>query len=628
MKKAFWRRCLVCLLAAALRVAGAPPAAARLPDLAAEIEGMTAELTRISGLRLLDKVRYEQISREEVARLLEERVQESLKPEELRVEELALKRFGFVPADFDLKKITLEVLSEQAAAFYDFKKKKLFLVEAESELTQRSALVHELAHVLADQHFHLERFIEGARQDDDRTLARLATMEGQATWLMYEYLAQQTGQSLKRSPALVKTMSQMTEISAAEYPALKRAPLYLRETLLFPYTQGLLFQQAVVEKLGQAAFAEVFRRPPASSQQILHPEKYLAGVKPLPCSPPAPADRRNYRTLADGSIGELDHAILLRQYVTGEAAQAVAPAWRGGSYQLLEQKGGQRVVLAYASQWGTPAAAQHFFRHYRQVLQGKWKRFEAGTESAASLEGRGDDGYFLLRRTGSKVTSLEGLERPEAAAKAARAIHYDYSGGALTGRLLSAIVGLGFSLPLLAGAEVPRPAPEFVIKLPNGRPLLLSSFRGKVVALEVLMTTCPYCKTCSAIMNKLYKEYGPRGFQALGVAFNPMAAMLVPDYAKELQLNFPVGVAEREPVLGFLQQSPLERMLVPQLIFIDRKGVIRAQHSGDSPFFADEEKSMREQIEALLKEPAGRKTPGAKPKKAASKAASTAAPPL
>jgi hypothetical protein len=106
-----------------------------------------------------------------------------------------------------------------------------------------------------------------------------------------------------------------------------------------------------------------------------------------------------------------------------------------------------------------------------------------------------------------------------------------------------------------------------------------------------------------------------------------MAAMLVPDYVKELQLSFPVGVAEREPVLGLLQYSPIERMLVPQLIFIDRKGVIRAQHSGDSPFFADEEKSMREQIEALLKEPAGRKTPGTKPKKATSKAASTAARP-
>lgn|GEM_PF-199147 len=157
------------------------------------------------------------------------------------------------------------------------------------------------------------------------------------------------------------------------------------------------------------------------------------------------------------------------------------------------------------------------------------------------------------------------------------------------------------ALPLSA-AQVPRPAPEFAVKLPNGEQLLLSHFRGKVVALEFLLTTCPACQDASRTLNALYKQYGPRGFQPIGVAFNDMAMMLVPDYIKNLGLTFPVGVGTRESVLDFLQHSPIMRMLVPQLVFVDRKGIIRAQYSADDPFFLDKEKNMRAQIEALLAE--------------------------
>lgn len=611
--KTKWAAAWLALCLARCLLAGAPA------DLAAQIDGITAELAEISGLAQLKKIVYERISREQVSKLLEERVRENLKPEELRAEELALKKFGFVPPDFDLKTTTLELLSEQAAAFYDFRKKKLYLVDAGSELAERSALVHELGHALADQHFNLEKFIERARQDDDRSLARLAVMEGQATWLMSEYLAHRTGQSLKTSPALVEMMARMTEAGAAQYPVFARAPLYMRESLVFPYTQGLRFQHAVFEKLGKAAFTEVFHHPPESSQQILHPEKYLARIKPVACPPPQPAARRGLRTLAEGSIGELDHAILLRQYATAEDAEAVAPAWRGGNYQLLEAPDGKRVVLAYASEWASAEEAARFFRLYRRVLEGKWKRFEAASAEAARLAGRGDDGHFLVRREATRVTSLEGLAQPE---NATAALHCEYPGGALTRRLVTATLAAGVTLPLLAGGPVPRPAPEFVIKLVDGKQLLLSSFRGKVVALEFLLTTCPHCKTCSSIMNKLYKELGVKGFQPLGVAFNPMAGMFVPDYVKELGLTFPVGFAEREPVLGFLLHSVLERMLVPQLVIIDRQGIIRAQHAGDSPFFQDEENNLRKLVTELLQQPAAnRPAPRAKAKAASSKPA-------
>ena len=176
----------------------------------------------------------------------------------------------------------------------------------------------------------------------------------------------------------------------------------------------------------------------------------------------------------------------------------------------------------------------------------------------------------------------------------------------LSRRWFALALGMGLCLAPLWGAEVPRPAPELVIRQVNGPQLLLSQFRGKVVAIEFLHTTCPHCQNCSSLLNRMYKEYGPRGFQPVGIAFNDMATLLVPDFIKQLGLSFPVGVSTREEVMSYLQFPLVERMFVPQLIFVDRKGTIRAQYSGEHDFFKpeSEEANMRAQIESLLTEPA------------------------
>jgi len=411
------RKLLVWALLAAFWIGRGAAAPAKDP-VCGEVGPIVAEMAEISGLTERSKVKCEAITRDRVKEFLEERVRDSVKPADIQAEEAALKKLGFAPPDFDLKKTTIDLLTEQAAAFYDFHKKKLFIIETASDFDERFTLAHELSHALADQHFNLDKFIGHGNQDDDSALARLAVMEGQATWLMSEYVARQTGRSLKNSPALAKSMAEASSASSGEFPVFDRAPLYLRETLLFPYTQGMMFQQALVEKMGQAAFTEVFRRPPESTQQILHPEKYLAHLKPVrPPLPPLPSPR-NYRGFTDGEMGELDNAILLRQYVGEKESAAVAPEWRGGYFVLFERKHSapdwRRMVLAYASEWSGPAAAREYFEMYQKVLKGKWRSVEVTSRSANAVAGRGDDGYFLLRLDGTRVTSLEGL--PDAAA--------------------------------------------------------------------------------------------------------------------------------------------------------------------------------------------------------------------
>ncbi|MEO7650776.1 MAG: hypothetical protein ABIZ80_09935 [Bryobacteraceae bacterium] len=379
-----------------------------------QIDADTKELTEITGLPFKKKVPYDLITREKVNQFLQERLKESVKPEQIHAEELTLKKFGFVPQDFDLKKSTVDLLTEQAAAFYDFYRKKLFLTNWASSAMQDSALIHELAHALADQHFRLGKFIQNAGKSDDSALARMAVMEGQATWLMTEAMARKNGQSLGATPALLDMMSGGTEAGASQFPVFNQVPLYLRETLMFPYTAGARFQHAVFMKMKTAAFAELFRHPPETTQQILHPEKYFARDKPSTPVLPEMKSARGYKRIAEGMMGELDHSILIRQFGTVEQAKEISPHWRGGTYAILEDKNRRNSILAYAVEWDDAAIARKYFEFYKSVLGKKWKHIEVLEDGERQVSGRGDDGRFTLSLDGNRVSSLEGMPEPPA----------------------------------------------------------------------------------------------------------------------------------------------------------------------------------------------------------------------
>jgi hypothetical protein len=394
--------------AIALLLFAARPQTASDPAFA-QIDKIVQTLSGITGLAEDHAVPYGRMTKRQLRQFLNKRIKKTVKPEEIRADELSLKMFGLVPQDFDLKKSTLDLLTEQAAAFYDYDRKKLFITESTPSESQEPVLAHELAHALADQNFNLGKFIKQGRKSDDGATARMAVMEGQATWIMSEFLAQKNGQSLKTSPGLVAMMSNLSETGAGQYPVFESAPLYERITLVFPYTKGMLFQNAVFQRDGQEGFAEVFRKPPISTQQILHPDKYFAGVKP---SDPALPDLhlKGYRGLVGGSMGELEHSILLEQYASKERALQLAPHWRGSNFALLENKSAARVVLFYAVEWDGEAAARDYFAFYREALRKKWKSMTVATESEDAVTGTGDDGAFELRRKGAVVTSVEGLD--------------------------------------------------------------------------------------------------------------------------------------------------------------------------------------------------------------------------
>ena len=153
-----------------------------------------------------------------------------------------------------------------------------------------------------------------------------------------------------------------------------------------------------------------------------------------------------------------------------------------------------------------------------------------------------------------------------------------------------------------AGGETPRKAPEFSFNLPGKGQQLLSQYRGKVVALGFIFTTCPHCKAASKVMTKFQEEYGARGLQVIEVAINQNSDLLVEDFVKENHVGFPVGWANQDQMVSFMNFSSA-RYVVPQMALIDRKGVIHYQ----TPATEDEnwdklmnENTLRQHIEELL----------------------------
>lgn len=405
---------LVCsgalLVSAALvsfsQTSSAPPAGR---PVFSQINSIVSELSEMTGWKALRNVQYDTMNRTQLRQYLEQKIKDENKPEDIRSQELTLKKFGFVPESFNLATATVNLMTEQAAAFYDEKRKKLFLLEGAEGSMEEVALVHELAHAIADQRYPLGKFMKQKGKSDDAELARLAVVEGQATWLMSEHIAKSMHQSLRKNPLLVKLLNASSDAAAAQYPEFRDAPLYLRSLLLFPYSQGLQFQQAVIEKKGDEGFDEVFKHPPVSTQQMYHPEKYFAHVEPTNPALPVLPGLGEYKVLSEGTVGEFDHTVLLEQYVKRDDSKAAAAHWRGGAYKLYEAKKGGRLMLAFASDWDSAESAQQFFADYQEALKGKWKKMDVKERTPEKVAGQGDDGEFVLEVQGTVVRSREGM---------------------------------------------------------------------------------------------------------------------------------------------------------------------------------------------------------------------------
>ncbi|MBW7933862.1 MAG: hypothetical protein H3C62_09680, partial [Gemmatimonadaceae bacterium] len=283
------------------------------------------------------------------------------------------KLLGFLPDSMDLRRFMLRLLSEQVIGYYDPATKVLYVVRDTS--AGRASLVevtvaHELVHALQDQYFNLDS-LQKQRDDNDRLTAAQAVMEGQAT---YEQMSAMLGGDLGvRMPGGWDRVREMIRENQTAMPVFASAPMLLQETLLFPYLSGAEFIRRFKEaKTGRPPWQPV----PASTEQVLHFEKYQAGDRPVRLElPPLLTGSKVY----ENNLGEFETRLFLFQALQdlGTSARS-AEGWGGDRYIVANLAGGAGIV--WVTVWDTPIDAGEFRDAAQRAAQ---RRLGSAGEGAA-----------------------------------------------------------------------------------------------------------------------------------------------------------------------------------------------------------------------------------------------------
>jgi hypothetical protein len=419
------------------------------PEQAKQLFALVDQLMQFSsqetGLPIKSSVKRQLTSRSEVEGYLKEKFDEDEGAKRLQRGEIVLKKFGLLDHDFDLKPFLLELLKEQIEAYYDSKAKTVNLLDWVSIDEQKPVLAHELTHALQDQHVDLEKWSDQTPSDvstnyredidhlakDEMDTAREAVAEGQATAVMMDNILKPMGKSLIKDPEVVEFIkNQMTGSDSS--PVMARAPLLLSESLLFPYREGLSFEQDLWMDEGQkAAFAGALDRPPSSTWEIINPREFeKAKIPVVPLLPDIhPLVDKVYKPYDIGQVGELDLHILAQLFGGDAAAHDLTPAWDGGIYwagQLrsatpAEQATTKSIAFFYLSSWKNEASAQAFSKLYTNSLGRKYSGLhpdESATHSALADATAGtveqvfttDEGPVVITTRGKQVFVAESFD--------------------------------------------------------------------------------------------------------------------------------------------------------------------------------------------------------------------------
>jgi hypothetical protein len=294
---------------------------------------------------------------------------EEYPPARRAADEQVLTMLGLVPPGSDLRELAGTVFGEEVAGFYDDRKKEMALVAGAATGTEGEiTLAHELTHALEDQHFDLG---PEPGLDDERT-AHMALVEGTATVAMADYASRflTPGAAGRKDFLDQLALVELLEVS----PGL---PPYLERSLLFPYSAGARFVDAI--GTWQPVDRALRSAPPISTEQVLHPRRYLAGDGPLRIAPAARPPARGWKRASHGTIGEFDTAELIRTSDSPLRAARAAEGWGGGRYDLWQRD--DRYLLTLAWRWDTRRDAAEFAaalpRYVERTVDGR-ARIDAG----------------------------------------------------------------------------------------------------------------------------------------------------------------------------------------------------------------------------------------------------------
>jgi hypothetical protein len=313
---------------------------------AGALASLTQEVSKTRGLPVKHPIEEEDVDRAELHARLVKMASDAKTKDQTVAEGLALARWGMIPLDTDYLGLMIDLMTDQIAGYYDPETKKLTVSASAKDDPQwlEMVLAHELDHGLQDQAFDLKAFEDLPDGEGDAVLARHALVEGDGIALMLEIvLARQHVAPPWANPRIADEL--VKAMSAPTGDSLDKAPLAIREQMLFPYRDGFAFVAALRRKHPWSAVDAAFKRPPRSTEQILHPDKYARDEKPIAITATLMPSLPDYAIAEHTVWGEFGFEVFLRAHGVSEGIAREAAAGWGGDRAVVFAKVGDPKPL-------------------------------------------------------------------------------------------------------------------------------------------------------------------------------------------------------------------------------------------------------------------------------------------
>jgi hypothetical protein len=389
-------------------IAAASPAASKSAAVLAATDEVLKETSQVRQLSILRPVKSGAQSREEIRQYITTNLTEENSPQRLHASEVEMKKLGLVPPTFDLRGFLVKVLTEQVAGYYNAKKREFFLADWIDIDAQKPVMAHELTHALQDQHFDLTRFENWPKGESDSELAFHALVEGDATLTMTLYMSKNPA----RAFAFLKSLAATGTANSQE---IDNAPRALRESLLFPYQQGLQWVAQVQKSGGWDGVSRAFTNLPQSSEQILHIEKYFSHEAPVKLAMPDVSKQlgSDWKRIDYDVNGEWSYYLILDQFLKSDnESKRASEGWGGDRYAVYENSRTGEAVIMQMSQWDTEQDAVEFFNAYAKRTARRYGQLQTvpSKESQEMVrQWTTGEGTVFLERRGNRVVVIEGV---------------------------------------------------------------------------------------------------------------------------------------------------------------------------------------------------------------------------
>ena len=352
------------------------------------IRETTQDVEELRGLKRKQNLKVQILDDKLFSAAVREKAKKELTPPVVAAERARWLAFNLAPSAVDPAQVILDVLDEQVAGFYDpFTKQLIVRKEPPASAGSlgpdglRTVLAHEIEHALQDHNFGIPEM--STLPDDDARLARSALYEGDAMAVMAAFAAKRAQKPPKAAiqagaAALRGLDAQGLLRMSGKSPQLLHAPPILREELVLPYSAGFALVAEAYRRGGFPMVDKMFRNPPVSSHQVLHPEAYFAGEQPA--AVPMPVPPPGTRLIASGRMGELGTRVALETCVEKDVVKEFAPRWAGDAYTIVEGPKGA-LSLLWTTAWSGGVAPN--VTNVMKLVQPCWQEQSNGGPSSS-----------------------------------------------------------------------------------------------------------------------------------------------------------------------------------------------------------------------------------------------------